>query len=47
MKRLWKVGLGRNGEYKADALEMSILTIGFGVKSRRTWTLVPDESGDG
>lgn len=31
MKRLWLVRLGRNGEYDADALERSLLTIGFGL----------------
>jgi restriction system protein len=31
MKRLWKVSLGRNGEYEAAALEQNMLTIGFGM----------------
>ena len=29
MKRLWLVRLGKNGEYEADALEKSLLSIGF------------------
>ena len=29
MKRLWKVGLGRNSEFEADAFEKNVLTIGF------------------
>lgn len=31
MTRLWKVGLGRNGEYETDAFTKNVLTIGFGV----------------
>ena len=29
VKRLWLVRLGKNGEYEADALERSLLSIGF------------------
>jgi restriction system protein len=29
MKRLWLVRLGKNGEYEADALDRSLLSIGF------------------
>ncbi len=29
MKRLWLVRLGKNGEYEADALDKSLLSIGF------------------
>lgn len=29
--RLWKVGLGANGEYEKDATEKNLLTIGFGI----------------
>jgi len=29
MKRLWKVGLGRNSEFEADAFDKNVLTIGF------------------
>jgi restriction system protein len=35
--RLWKVGLGRNAEYEADAIENGLLTVGFGVKSDIGW----------
>lgn len=31
MKRLWKVGLGRNSEFEAAAFAENILTIGFGI----------------
>jgi restriction system protein len=33
MTRLWKVGLGRYGEFVPEAQENSILTIDFGIKS--------------
>lgn len=33
MKRLWKVTLGRNGEYEAGALETGTLTISFNIQS--------------
>ena len=33
MKRLWKVTLGKNGEYEAEALETGMLSIGFSIKS--------------
>ena len=33
MKRLWKVGLGRNGEFEPDAIESGLLTIGFGIST--------------
>lgn len=33
MKRLWLVRLGGNGEYEADALERSLLSIGFNMTS--------------
>jgi len=29
VKRLWKVGLGRNSEFEADAFDKNVLTIGF------------------
>ena len=29
MKRLWLVRLGKNGEFESDALEKSLLSIGF------------------
>ena len=31
MKRLWLVRLGRNGEFEGDALDKSLLTIGFNI----------------
>lgn len=31
MTRLWKVGLGANGEFEAEAIDKSLLTIGFGI----------------
>lgn len=31
MRRLWLVRLGRNAEYEADALERSLISIGFGM----------------
>ena len=31
MKRLWLVRLGRNGEYDSDALDHSLLSIGFNI----------------
>lgn len=33
MKRLWLVRLGRNGEFEADALDRSLLSIGFNMTS--------------
>lgn len=32
MTRLWKVGLGRYGEFETPALEHNVLTIDFGIK---------------
>ena len=32
MKKLWKVGLGRNSEFEADAFDKNVLTIGFGIQ---------------
>jgi restriction system protein len=31
MKKLWLVRLGKNGEYESDALEKSVLSIGFNI----------------
>jgi restriction system protein len=33
MRRLWKVGLGKNAEYENDAVEKSLLTVDFGIRS--------------
>ncbi len=33
VKRLWLVRLGKNGEYEADALEKSVLSIDFNMKA--------------
>lgn len=33
MKRLWKVGLGKNAEFEIDAVEKGLLTVDFGVRT--------------
>lgn len=50
MARLWKVGLGANGEFEKDATDRNLLTVGFGitqdirtVKDRETLIALMDE----
>jgi hypothetical protein len=53
MKRLWRVRLGKNGEFESDALNRSLLSIGFPEEIRAelplrcTWTLVLPEDQEG
>ena len=32
MKRLWKVSLGKNGEYENDAVSASLITVDFSIR---------------